>query len=378
MSRTVALLLKGEVSSILKSLGARNLYKCYQCGTCTAACPLSEEITASFRKAVKYAQLGLEEKIAADPAPWLCYACGECSEMCPKDAKPTEILAALRRYSIIKYDWTGFSKRFYLSKTFELMSIAILSILTALIVYLFKGPVITERVDLSAFAQPTVAIANVIVFGFLSLILLINIYRMYKFTTSQSSSSGKLPVSTYIAEFIKIIPYHFLTQRLMARCRDGKYYYTIHLLLFYGYAVIFVHHILRHMLLPLISPTLYLNEVVSSIVGISAFVALILGSSLAIYGRIKKSTIIWEYSHPTDWVFITLLWLTSITGLLTDIFKYSGLPLPTYVTFTVHLMFVVPLLVLEVPFAKWSHLAYRPFALYFNRLNEIKQLRYKT
>jgi hypothetical protein len=35
-------------------------------------------------------------------------------------------------------------------------------------------------------------------------------------------------------------------------------------------------------------------------------------------------------------------------------------------------MIVVPFLILEVPFAKWSHLAYRPFALYFARLKEIE------
>jgi hypothetical protein len=33
---------------------------------------------------------------------------------------------------------------------------------------------------------------------------------------------------------------------------------------------------------------------------------------------------------------------------------------------------VAPFLILEVPFAKWSHLAYRPFALYFARLKEIQ------
>jgi hypothetical protein len=30
----------------------------------------------------------------------------------------------------------------------------------------------------------------------------------------------------------------------------------------------------------------------------------------------------------------------------------------------VHLMIAVPMLVVEVPFSKWSHLLYRPLALY--------------
>jgi hypothetical protein len=31
-------------------------------------------------------------------------------------------------------------------------------------------------------------------------------------------------------------------------------------------------------------------------------------------------------------------------------------------------MVVVPMLVLEVPFSKWSHLAYRPLAMYFSKV----------
>jgi hypothetical protein len=36
--------------------------------------------------------------------------------------------------------------------------------------------------------------------------------------------------------------------------------------------------------------------------------------------------------------------------------------------YVIHLMGVVPMLVLEVPFSKWSHMAYRPLAVYFSRV----------
>ena len=39
--------------------------------------------------------------------------------------------------------------------------------------------------------------------------------------------------------------------------------------------------------------------------------------------------------------------------------------MPTYYTYVVHLAVAVPMLVIEVPFGKWSHLAYRPLAMYF-------------
>ena len=38
-------------------------------------------------------------------------------------------------------------------------------------------------------------------------------------------------------------------------------------------------------------------------------------------------------------------------------------------SYVVHLMAVVPMLGLEVPFSKWSHMAYRPLAMYFSVLH---------
>jgi len=51
-------------------------------------------------------------------------------------------------------------------------------------------------------------------------------------------------------------------------------------------------------------------------------------------------------------------------------FRYLDLPLATYYTYVIHLMLLTPMLVLEVPFGKWSHLAYRPFAIYFQAIKE--------
>ena len=36
--------------------------------------------------------------------------------------------------------------------------------------------------------------------------------------------------------------------------------------------------------------------------------------------------------------------------------------------YVIHMMIAVPMLVLEVPFAKWAHLAYRPVVLFLMRV----------
>ena len=65
-----------------------------------------------------------------------------------------------------------------------------------------------------------------------------------------------------------------------------------------------------------------------------------------------------------------MLFATALSGILVHIFRYMGLPLATYYTYVIHLAILTPMLVLEVPFGKWSHLAYRPFAIYFETLKE--------
>jgi hypothetical protein len=44
--------------------------------------------------------------------------------------------------------------------------------------------------------------------------------------------------------------------------------------------------------------------------------------------------------------------------------------MPTYVLYVVHLMIAVPMLVLEVPFAKWAHLAFRPVVIFLTAVKE--------
>ena len=56
--------------------------------------------------------------------------------------------------------------------------------------------------------------------------------------------------------------------------------------------------------------------------------------------------------------------MVALTGILQHILHRSGLDAAANVTYVVHLSLVVPMLALEVPFSKWSHLAYRPLAMY--------------
>ena len=89
--------------------------------------------------------------------------------------------------------------------------------------------------------------------------------------------------------------------------------------------------------------------------------------------RLQKKDEKTKYSHPSDWIFIVMLALTTITGILVHIFRLQGMVAATYYMYVAHLAILVPMLVVEVPFSKWSHLAYRPFAIYFARLKTVAE-----
>ena len=106
------------------------------------------------------------------------------------------------------------------------------------------------------------------------------------------------------------------------------------------------------------------------LVGYYATFAIMYGTTYAIIGRLKKSKAPYKNSHPTDWMFLILLQLTTMTGIFIHFTRLLDWPFTTYVLYVIHMMVAVPMLVLEVPFAKWAHLAYRPVVLYLLKVKE--------
>jgi heterodisulfide reductase subunit C len=80
--------------------GAFDINACFNCGNCTAICPLSSQGESFPRKMIRAGQVGMKDRILGSKELWLCYYCGECSETCPVEAEPGEYMASLRRFAI--------------------------------------------------------------------------------------------------------------------------------------------------------------------------------------------------------------------------------------------------------------------------------------
>lgn len=282
---------------------------------------------------------------------------------------------AARRWLTAKYDWTGLARKFYTSKVWELGSMFAVGLLVVFAFTFFHGPIVTDRVSLNTFAPVhMIHIADWIMAGGLLFFVGTNVLRMHQ-SVMRSAGAGKIPLSLYITEAWHII-YHFVTQRNWSDCaRDEEdpqerhkkqFIWISHMLLVTGYVtmlvlvVFFLPWFQTDNLYPVYHPQRWL--------GYYATAVLLLGAGKAIWGRIRKDVQLHRFSHLSDWIFPILLIIVTLTGILQHSFRYIDLPMATYVTYVVHLAFAAPMLILEVPFGKWSHLYYRPLAIYFEKV----------
>ena len=92
----------------LGTQGAESFKKCFQCGTCSATCPISPETEPFPRKEMAWAAWGMKDRLLKDPDVWLCHHCNDCSTRCPRGGRPGDVLAALRQQSVLHYSIPGF------------------------------------------------------------------------------------------------------------------------------------------------------------------------------------------------------------------------------------------------------------------------------
>ncbi|MBI4795434.1 MAG: 4Fe-4S dicluster domain-containing protein [Deltaproteobacteria bacterium] len=92
------LLFKEEVA---REPGCQHLLRCFSCGACTAACPVSE-IEPGFSPSLIIRQIlyGLRRPLLSSPALWYCARCARCSFQCPQDVRFLDIIQGLRQIAI--------------------------------------------------------------------------------------------------------------------------------------------------------------------------------------------------------------------------------------------------------------------------------------
>jgi ferredoxin len=356
-----------SVTAELAHYGGDTAVKCFNCGNCTAVCSLTNQDSVFPRRYIRYIQLGLEDKMAGSLDPWLCYYCGDCSETCPREAHPGKLMMASRRWLISKYDWTGLSRLMY---RHEWSEIAMLVVVALVVLALFtvpsgfgfrllaQHPEARASVNLGCFApKEIVHWGDLTLAALLGGLLLSNAARMFWFVRRQGPP---LPAGLLLAQLKEFIV-HGLTQKRWRDCAtSATKHWLRHLLLVTAYGTMFTLVVIFLLWFQVEDTSFHWT----SLLGYYATLILLGATLWIIQDRRKKKDQIHKYSDLADWMFPVLLFLTSLSGILLHMARLVNLAMPAYYLYLIHLMIAVPMLAVEVPFGKWSHLFYRPMAQY--------------
>jgi ferredoxin len=362
-----------KLLSEVRRYGVFDATGCINCGTCTLSCDLADDNVSFPRRSMRQVLMGQRQIVNESLDPWICHDCGDCSTVCPRQTDPRGSMMTLRRYLASVYDWTGIASIINSSKAWHIGSLVFsAAIVLALIIFYH---LYYAEMTLSEFASnpmglehmfPMMTYFTLVVVLFPFFILLTNAFRMYWITVHRKENIHS-PLTQWFIE-VKIFMLHFFIYKKMSECSTEKMRWPKHLLLGAGTIVMLVVIVFAlkwfqtDNIYPLYHPQRW--------VGYLAAAFLIYGTGDILISRILAKREIHKTSEFRDWIFPILLMATAVSGIIVHIFRYAGLELATHYAYAVHMVIVVPLLVIEMPFGKWTHMIYRPLAIYFQELKQ--------
>ena len=342
---------------------------CYQCGSCTISCDLVTDTVSFPRKIIRYALLGLRKPLVESLDPWICHDCGDCSLICPRQAEPRISMMTVRRFLTAQYDWTGLSSRILASRAWYVGSLvtAAASVLLLIVLYhlLHVGlPIhdfVTTPIGLEhMFPTMTYYTLTVILLPFF--LLLARVFRIWGLTMR----GGRIPVSAYFAEAWTYV-WQSVTHTLMRKCPEkgrwvGHWLLALGVVMILAIKVFALRWFQTDNIYPLYHPQRWLGYLAT------AFIVYGVGTVLACH--IKGDKEICKTRGLEDLMFPILLLLVAVSGISVHVLRYAGFEMACHFVYALHIVIATPILVVEMSFGKWSHMIYRPLALYFQAVKE--------
>ena len=80
----------------IMELSGQNVYKCYQCGRCSAGCPFAFEMDLLPNQIIRMVQMGQREEVNRSKTLTLCASCFTCHSRCPKGIDIAKLMEAIR------------------------------------------------------------------------------------------------------------------------------------------------------------------------------------------------------------------------------------------------------------------------------------------
>lgn len=382
-----------EFIKSLKEAGGDTLKQCYQCATCSVACPLSTDEKPFPRKEMIWSQWGMKENLVADPDVFLCHQCGDCTEMCPRGAKPGEVLGAIRSFAYTFYGWpAGLAKLATSAKNLPML-IGIPTVII-LMFWILSGAMHIPSTEefarkgyteffghwdfkwyakniffIVAFMVPSAGIAVFSVY--------MGITKMWKEMGKRAGikSAYRPSVVQFFQQFLWPSLVETMQHNRFKECTVNTNRVKGHLplvLAFIGLFIVTCWSLFKQDVLGLIWPSLHgplpLIDPFKILANVSA-VALLYGVWVLWSNRTDLEKRGKASRTFYDWFLIWEIMAVGVTGLGAELLRLGGQPVLGYIVYFMHLVSVM-MLFLYMPYTKFAHIVYRTTAMCFEKYRE--------
>jgi len=345
---------------------------CYQCGSCTLSCDLVGDSVTFPRRSLRFALLGLRQLLVENLDPWVCHDCGDCSLVCPRQSEPRISMLTLRRFLSAQYDWTGIASKLLQSKAWylgSLLSVAFIVLFLIVGYHLWYVGMAAKDFATTPFGLdhmfPLMTYYTLTVILAPLLLLFSRVFRIWRLTMG-GERQARAPLSLYVLE-AWVYVYQSVTDSLMRKCPQkgrwlGHWMMASGVVMMLTIKVFALRWFQTDNLYPLYHPQRWLGYLATGLI--------LYGLADIFAGRLRAQKEIYKESSFQDLIFPILLVLTVFSGIAAHTFRYDGFALTCHFMYALHIIIATPMLLVEMSFGKWSHMVYRPLALYFLAVKE--------
>ena len=85
-----------DLRTFVEKQSGQRIFDCYQCGKCSAGCPVDYAMDLGPRQIMRLIQMGLKKEVMQSTTIWLCVSCETCSSRCPAKIDIAKVMESLR------------------------------------------------------------------------------------------------------------------------------------------------------------------------------------------------------------------------------------------------------------------------------------------
>jgi len=87
---------RNPLRALVEERTGQDALSCYQCGKCSAGCPIIQYMDLGPQRVLRGIQMGRKDLLLQSSTIWLCVACQTCNTRCPRKIDIPRIMDSLR------------------------------------------------------------------------------------------------------------------------------------------------------------------------------------------------------------------------------------------------------------------------------------------